>query len=413
MPVVPNNIDTDNTNTDRRGGGGESAGPATAIAQLYSTTTLTDAESKVIGRLNFTQETRDSAVTIGLTLFPNALVGGSTHAVHIHVFGDASSGAGLAMGGHFNPSNALHGCSDATNKEISGFHFGDLGNVQISGETAAVTEQTWQSRSLSLFDTSSPGFVLGRGAIVHELADDCATQPTGNAGGRLAQGVVSVASSFSFANPDSDASPEDAIAVFQQSSATTITVASASSIKGAIVLRKHANVDPLAVALQISGLQPHAQLRIAVAAAAAVAGEEATEAICGNPWLVEADSGGSIFDCALDLEETAKTHVSTVKSLHGSQLVLIDGSASSCVGSKILSVASIGVKDSSSTVIPDSICRIGSLQNQENLSIFAIGSLAAVAAILLFLLVNNFRKKFIYTRVGSSSEEKPTYESNS
>jgi Cu-Zn family superoxide dismutase len=67
-------------------------------------------------------------------------------------------------------------------------HVGDLGNVEAgAGGTVAID---YTDRHLRL---EGNGSILGRGVIVHEKADDFKTQPTGNAGGRLACGVIGVA----------------------------------------------------------------------------------------------------------------------------------------------------------------------------------------------------------------------------
>jgi len=102
------------------------------------------------------------------------------HGFHIHEFGDCSAADGASAGGHFNPSSESHGApSDAQR------HTGDLGNIEASAEGVADLEYT---DSRAAFEGANS--VLGRGVIVHAGTDDLKTQPTGNAGGRLACGVI-------------------------------------------------------------------------------------------------------------------------------------------------------------------------------------------------------------------------------
>ena len=67
-------------------------------------------------------------------------------------------------------------------------HIGDLGNITANANGHA---------TLDLDDPSlmfrGPTSIIGRGLVVHEKADDLKTQPTGNAGGRVAVGVIGVA----------------------------------------------------------------------------------------------------------------------------------------------------------------------------------------------------------------------------
>lgn len=44
-------------------------------------------------------------------------------------------------------------------------------------------------------DANSTSYILGRMIVVHSAADDCVTQPTGNAGSRLLTGVIGIKSS--------------------------------------------------------------------------------------------------------------------------------------------------------------------------------------------------------------------------
>jgi Cu-Zn family superoxide dismutase len=105
------------------------------------------------------------------------------HGFHIHEFGDCSAADGSSAGGHFNPSGSPHGGPQAADR-----HTGDLGNITAGSDGVARLDHT-DPRA----DLEGPHGVLGRGVIVHVSADDFTTQPTGNAGGRLACGVIGVA----------------------------------------------------------------------------------------------------------------------------------------------------------------------------------------------------------------------------
>ena len=107
------------------------------------------------------------------------------HGFHVHEFGDCSAADGLSAGGHFNPTAEPHaGPHDAHR------HTGDMGNLTAGKDGVATVEYVDPRES---FD--GPNSILGRGVIVHASADDFKTQPTGNAGGRLACGVIGVAKS--------------------------------------------------------------------------------------------------------------------------------------------------------------------------------------------------------------------------
>ena len=145
-----------------------------AVAVLFPTAKGGD----VKGRVTFTQD--------GRTIHVHAEISGLTpgeHGFHIHEFGVWSED-GLAAGAHFNPTKAPHAGPDSMKR-----HVGDLGNVTANA-SGHVTYDL-DDQQLSFHGAHS---ILGRGVIVHEKADDLKTQqPPGNAGGRLAVGVVGVA----------------------------------------------------------------------------------------------------------------------------------------------------------------------------------------------------------------------------
>jgi Cu-Zn family superoxide dismutase len=124
-----------------------------------------------------------SKLTIKLDL-KNLPVG--EHAVHIHAKPVCDPPDFKTAGGHFNPENKQHGILNPM-----GHHAGDLPqNVEI-GE-GHVGQATFKVDYLSL-DPASPNSILANGGtaiVVHEKADDMKTDPAGNAGNRIACGVI-------------------------------------------------------------------------------------------------------------------------------------------------------------------------------------------------------------------------------
>lgn len=102
------------------------------------------------------------------------------HGFHIHEFGDCSAPDGSSAGGHFNPGHKKHGGPDAQER-----HAGDLGNLIADASGVAHYE-----RIDTMIQLEGPDRIVGRSLIVHAQPDDFETQPTGNAGGRIACGVI-------------------------------------------------------------------------------------------------------------------------------------------------------------------------------------------------------------------------------
>jgi Cu-Zn family superoxide dismutase len=135
--------------------------------------------NRVTGTIRFTQTTGGVRIVGDIEgLTPNA-----RHAIHIHEFGDCTSADGSSAGSHYNPERHPHGLPDVPQR-----HAGDLGNLQADASGRAHLEITVPNASV--FGPRNP--ILGRAVIVHAQPDD-GGQPTGNAGGRLACGVIGVA----------------------------------------------------------------------------------------------------------------------------------------------------------------------------------------------------------------------------
>lgn len=108
----------------------------------------------------------------------------STHAIHIHEKGDCSAADASSAGGHFNPAAQPHGKVDH-----GAHHAGDMDNLVANAEGVAKVDAHASGVTLG---GGAPNDVAGRAVIVHASPDDYKTQPTGNAGARLACGVIKV-----------------------------------------------------------------------------------------------------------------------------------------------------------------------------------------------------------------------------
>lgn len=103
------------------------------------------------------------------------------HGFHIHDKGDCSSADFNSAGPHFNPENVPHGAPG-----VAPQHAGDLGNLIADKSGKADVEISAMNLSLG----ESPFKIIGKAVIIHQDKDDLKTQPTGNAGKRIACGVI-------------------------------------------------------------------------------------------------------------------------------------------------------------------------------------------------------------------------------
>ena len=110
----------------------------------------------------------------------------SEHGFHIHEKGDCSAPDGASAGGHFNPGKEDHGSVAATPH-----HGGDMPNIKADAQGNAVVDADVSTNvNIGKGDDFD---IIGRGLIVHADPDDYKTQPTGNAGARLACAVIKAA----------------------------------------------------------------------------------------------------------------------------------------------------------------------------------------------------------------------------
>lgn len=146
-------------------------------ANVIATVWLSAASSSnVRGLVNFIRQS-DGRVRVYASV--TGLTPGK-HGFHIHEKGDCSAPDASSAGGHFNPTGMPHGGPHDTQR-----HVGDFGNLEADESGTA-----HYSRVFSDIPFDGDRSVIGRAVIVHAQPDDMKTQPTGNAGGRVACGVI-------------------------------------------------------------------------------------------------------------------------------------------------------------------------------------------------------------------------------
>ncbi|KGO90834.1 superoxide dismutase family protein [Flavobacterium suncheonense] len=101
------------------------------------------------------------------------------HAIHIHEKSDCSAADATSAGGHWNPTFKKHGKWGSDE-----YHKGDIGNFTADANGNGKITLTTDEWCIGCGDETKD--VLGKAIIVHQGQDDFTTQPTGNAGGRVA-----------------------------------------------------------------------------------------------------------------------------------------------------------------------------------------------------------------------------------
>ena len=142
-----------------------------------ATATLRDGEMKEVGTATFSESSGGVMITLKVHDLPPG-----THAFHVHSEGKCDPPDFKSAGSHFNPYGKKHGL-----KNPEGSHAGDLQNILVGEDGSTEVEVMAHSVTLSEGDHAS---VLGKSLIIHVASDDEMTDPAGNAGARMACGVI-------------------------------------------------------------------------------------------------------------------------------------------------------------------------------------------------------------------------------
>jgi superoxide dismutase, Cu-Zn family len=153
---------------------------ATALTAKDLTVKLADGQGQPIGTAKIS-DNKDGGVSINLDV--KNLVPGE-HALHFHGTAKCEGPGFTTSGGHFNPAMKQHGQDNPM-----GSHAGDMANFTVG--TKGTAKVTIVNPAVTLGDGASSLFANGGTALmIHAKADDYKSDPAGNAGDRIACGVV-------------------------------------------------------------------------------------------------------------------------------------------------------------------------------------------------------------------------------
>jgi Cu-Zn family superoxide dismutase len=150
-----------------------------AQGSMMKTVQMHDGEGKSVGSIMLSPSPKGVSMMLHLTGLPAGV-----HAIHVHQVAKCEGPGFTTAGGHFNPAMKHHGLENP-----EGPHAGDIPNFTVDASGSATA--TIVAPGVSLGDGENSMLAgAGTAIVIHAGPDDNKSDPAGNAGGRIACGVV-------------------------------------------------------------------------------------------------------------------------------------------------------------------------------------------------------------------------------